>query len=134
MRIQFTTAESAFCPTLKTREGHEDHISQPHLPFSSLPNPAEPLEILSFPVAIHSETAHFNPKTIANLWLQLLVIQVQNANFWNYEDIVKVHNDKAYKSAVAAWKAKNPQPMPASGIVDDPKPERLDKKTGNISS
>jgi hypothetical protein len=81
MNIQFNSAEPAFCPRLKTREGHEEHISQPHLPISSLPGPAEVLEISHFPIAVHSKTAVFNPEKIANLWLQLLIIQVQNGNF-----------------------------------------------------
>jgi hypothetical protein len=76
MNIQFTTAEAVFCPKLKPREGHESHIAQPHLPISSLPGPLEPLEISDFPIAILNESTNFNPKNIANLWLQLLVIQV----------------------------------------------------------
>lgn len=132
MNIKFTTAESAFCPRLKTREGHEEHISRLHLPISSLPSPAEPLEISSFPIAIHSETPSFNPKSVANLWLQLLVIQVQNANFWNYEDVVKVQNDKTYVKSLAAWKAENPTPRLALEIINDPQPEKLDEKCGEF--
>ena len=125
MNIQFTTAESAFCPRLRTREGHEEHITQPHLPISSLPSPRDPLEISHFPIAITSETAKFNPKNIANLWLQLLIIQIQNANFWNYDDVLKLQADKTYQRSLAARKAANPDP---SETIKDHQVKKWDSK------
>ncbi|KAH7323542.1 hypothetical protein BKA65DRAFT_70757 [Rhexocercosporidium sp. MPI-PUGE-AT-0058] len=90
MKIQFTTAEDAFCGKLKTREGHEEHISRPHVSLTALPNPAEPLEMSQLPLAGNGGSSSDKAKLIANLWLQLLVIQVQNANFWNMNDVEKL--------------------------------------------
>ena len=134
MNIKFTTAEASFCPKLKTREGHESHIAQPHLPIASLPCPSKPLEISTFPIEVRSETPLFRPKEIANLWLQLLVIQVQNGNFWNWDDVVKSHAQKTGSTQVR--KATSSVPLPprrqiSPDVVEDPKPAPLDEKSSN---
>jgi hypothetical protein len=127
MNIQFTSAESAFCPKLKTREGHESHITQPHLPISSLPGPAEALEISQFPIEIRNESANFNPKKIANLWLQLLVIQIQNGNFWDYDDVIELRTKKAPPRTLPTTTG-NPNPQTDMDVINDPKHEMLNEK------
>ena len=136
MNITFTTAEASFCPKLKTREGHGSHIEQPHLPIASLPCPSEPLEISTFPIEVRNETPLFRPKEIANLWLQLLVIQVQNGNFWSWDDMVKSHAQKA--GSPQARKVTNSVPPPSQrqispGVAEDTKLAPSDEKASNAS-
>jgi hypothetical protein len=94
MDIKFTSAEAALCPYLKNPAGREEHILQPHLSITSITTPAEPLSIGSFPVEINTQTASFNPKNIANLWLQLLSLHVQNGNFWTYKNVLEAREEK----------------------------------------
>jgi hypothetical protein len=94
MDVRFTSAEEALCPHIKDTAGREEHVLKPHLPISSIPSPDEPLSIGSFPIEIHTQTATFNPKNIANLWLQLLSLHVQNGNFWTYKNVLEAREEK----------------------------------------
>ncbi|KAF8860186.1 hypothetical protein BDZ45DRAFT_724723 [Acephala macrosclerotiorum] len=94
MALSFTTPEEALCAGLIHAKGDSQHLAQPHVNFASLPSPETPLSIQSFPIEIHSETSVFRPKNIANLWTQLLSIQIQNGNFWNHEDAVALHKER----------------------------------------
>jgi hypothetical protein len=131
MNVQFTTAESAFCHKLKTREGDESHIAQTHLPISSLPSPAEPLQIYRFPIDIKTKSTHFDPERIANLWLQLLVIQVQNGNLWDYEDVLKLHTPPRPRKLVSIMPPSK-SPRRDREISDTAEPQPLDLRSGKI--
>jgi hypothetical protein len=55
---------------------------------------------------------------------------VQNGNFWNYDDVVKVKSGKAHERSLAALTAAYPKPRPALAVINDSKAEKLDKKSG----
>jgi hypothetical protein len=94
MALTFTTPEEAQCAGLVHARGGSEHLAQSHISLASLPSPETPISIASFPIEIRSETAVFRPKNIANLWTQLLSIQIQNGNFWNHEDAAKLHRER----------------------------------------
>ncbi|TID16968.1 Salicylate hydroxylase [Venturia nashicola] len=88
---KWVTSEEARCPTRSFLEHYEqqphdskkhidNHLSRPHLLISSIPNPAEPVEI-TLPSTIKTKTNLLDIQNIANLWTQLLCIQTQNGNF-----------------------------------------------------
>ena len=95
MVLHLTKAEEAECYCLDSSQPGDDHTSQLHIAVSSLPSPNKPITIPSFPIDIRSETYVFRPRNIANLWTQLLSIQIQNGDFWDYENAVALHKEKA---------------------------------------
>jgi hypothetical protein len=103
--LEFTSAAEASCIGVGLRI---DHVLQPHIPFSSLPCPAEPLSITSFPINVRSATSNFNPAAIANLWLQLLVIQIHIGSFIRYGDILESqqnlqNGNASYEAGKQPW-------------------------------
>lgn len=100
MLLQWVTSEEAMCPTRSSLQHYDqqphdskrhinNHLSRPHLLISSLPNPAEPVEIALLS-GRKTKGELLDIQTIANLWTQLLCIQTQNGNFirhdkWNRE-------------------------------------------------
>lgn len=95
MLLQWITSEEAKCPTRSFLEQYDqqpddskkhidNHLSRPHLLISSLPNPAEPVEI-ALPSTIKTKSDLLDIQTIANLWTQLLCIQTQNGNFIRHD-------------------------------------------------
>ena len=93
--IRFVSAEEAGCPILKTLKGSDNyepylvHVQQRHIDIHSLPCPSEPLCFPSFPIEISSGRLPFDVKEVANLWLRLLAIQIQNGNFVRYGNLIK---------------------------------------------
>lgn len=57
---------------------------------------------------------------------------MQNGNFWNYDDVVKVQGDRAYARTLAAWQAANPNSGPELEAINDLKTGKLDEKTRKI--
>jgi hypothetical protein len=95
MLLKWVTSEEASCPTRSYLEHYDQqsedskkhinsHLARPHILISSLPNPAEPLEI-PLPSMVKSKSGALNIQNIANLWTQLLSIQTQNGNFIRHE-------------------------------------------------
>lgn len=96
--IEFVTAEQASCAIVKQYQNLQGlskysvnllrgHVQHRHCLVSSLPCPAEPYSVASFPIDIKSGSSVLNPKAVANLWLQLLAIQVHNGNFIRYDEV-----------------------------------------------
>lgn len=99
MNVTFTSVEDLICPHLKDLSNlSSSHVNQPHLPITSLPSPAAPLSISSFPVEISDEKRSINPKRVANLWLQLLSIHIQSGSFWRYDDVLRAHQEAEARS------------------------------------
>ncbi|RDW87247.1 hypothetical protein BP5796_02941 [Coleophoma crateriformis] len=92
MKITFKKPEKAQCWVLEESKDTPEHKTQLHL---ALPSPETPVEISSFPIEIRSETPIFRPKSIVNLWTQILSIQIQCGNFWRHQDALMLHKDKA---------------------------------------
>ncbi|KAE8454635.1 hypothetical protein EG329_000258 [Mollisiaceae sp. DMI_Dod_QoI] len=93
MALRFANAKEALCSFLDESKKGGHHADQQHIPLSSLPSPETPINIPSFPIEIRSETSVFRPKNIANLWAQLLSIQIQNGNFWKHENALALHKE-----------------------------------------
>ncbi|RDW73545.1 hypothetical protein BP6252_07452 [Coleophoma cylindrospora] len=92
MKISFKKPEEAQCWVLDESKDTPEHTAQLHL---ALPSPETPIEISSFPIEIRSETPIFKPKSIVNLWTQIISIQIQCGNFWRHQDALMLHKDKA---------------------------------------
>jgi hypothetical protein len=100
MLLRWVNSEVALCPMRDYLESYDKqyenskkmintHLSRPHILLSSLPTPSEALEI-SLPPNVRSKTAHLHIQNIANLWMQLLSIQVQNGGFIRHDKWSKI--------------------------------------------
>jgi hypothetical protein len=111
MEVHFTFAETPLFQCTKKLDQAIDHTQQPHLPIPSLPCPAKPLSISSYPIELTAEPQTYSPKHVASLWLQLISIHIQCGNFWGYKDVLNTHRKVVEARSRADQDNGQPKPL-----------------------